>query len=82
MNLKGRDFLKEIDFSKDEFLQIIETAEKLKKKKKTIITNEDYSPGFFTALMPLNLDDFNDTSSFYKLDKDFLILIEDDYESG
>ncbi|MFZ9213242.1 MAG: ornithine carbamoyltransferase, partial [Candidatus Nanopelagicales bacterium] len=34
MNLKGRDFLKEIDFSKDEFLQIIETAEKLKKKKK------------------------------------------------
>ncbi|MFZ9359963.1 MAG: ornithine carbamoyltransferase [Candidatus Nanopelagicales bacterium] len=35
MNLKGRDFLKEIDFSKDEFLQIIETAEKLKKKKKS-----------------------------------------------
>ncbi|MFM7139133.1 MAG: ornithine carbamoyltransferase, partial [Actinomycetes bacterium] len=35
MNLKGRDFLKEIDFSKDEFLQIIDTAEKLKKKKKS-----------------------------------------------
>ena len=41
MNLKGRDFLKEIDFSKDEFLQIIETAEKLKKKKK--ITKSDYA---------------------------------------
>jgi len=34
MNLKGRDFLKEIDFSRDEFLQLIDTAEKLKKKKK------------------------------------------------
>lgn len=34
MNLKGRDFLKEIDFSKEEFLQFIDTAEKLKKKKK------------------------------------------------
>jgi hypothetical protein len=50
--------------------------EKLKCTKKTIITNEDYSPGFFTALMPLNLDDFNNSSSFYKLDKDFLVLIE------
>jgi hypothetical protein len=50
--------------------------EKLKRAKKTIITNEDYSPGFFTALMPLNLDDFNNSSSFYKLDKDFLVLIE------
>ncbi len=35
MNLKGRDFLKEIDFSKEEFLQFIDTAEKLKKKKRT-----------------------------------------------
>ena len=35
MNLKGRDFLKEIDFSKDDFLQFIDTAEKLKKKKKS-----------------------------------------------
>jgi len=50
--------------------------EKLKGTKKTIITNEDYSPGFFTALMPLNLDDFNNSSSFFKLNKDFLILIE------
>jgi hypothetical protein len=50
--------------------------EKLKEIPKTIITNEDYSPGFFTALMPLNLDAFNNSSSFYKLDKDFLILIK------
>ncbi len=34
MKLKGRDFLKEIDFSAEELMQIIERARKLKKQKK------------------------------------------------
>ena len=34
MKLKGRDFLKEIDFSGEELLQIIDRAQKLKKQKK------------------------------------------------
>lgn len=34
MNLQGRDFLKEIDFSKDEFLHLVHIAQKLKKRKK------------------------------------------------
>jgi len=33
MKLKGRDFLKEIDFSGEELLQIIDRAQKLKKQK-------------------------------------------------
>ena len=37
MKLKGRDFLKEIDFSAEELLQIIERAQKLKKQKKAQI---------------------------------------------
>jgi ornithine carbamoyltransferase len=35
MKLKGRDFLKEIDFSAEELLQIIDRAQKLKKQKKS-----------------------------------------------
>ena len=34
MKLKGRDFLKEIDFSAEELLQLINRAQKLKKQKK------------------------------------------------
>ena len=35
MDLKGRDFLKEIDFDANELLQIIQRAQKLKKQKKS-----------------------------------------------
>ena len=34
MKLKGRDFLKEIDFSAEELLHLIDRAQKLKKQKK------------------------------------------------
>ena len=33
MKLKGRDFLKEIDFSAEELLHLIDRAQKLKKQK-------------------------------------------------
>ena len=41
MNLKGRDFLKLLDFTPEEILYLVDLAADLKeKKKKGILTNE------------------------------------------
>lgn len=35
MNLSGRSFLKEIDFTKDEFVSLIDLADQLRTEKRT-----------------------------------------------
>ena len=43
MNLKGRDYLKLLDFTSEEIDYLINLAADLKKKKKTILNSEIYS---------------------------------------